>query len=100
MVPKTVPYKKIKAAAAAKRAQLSPEGGSQDPEPQPQAPSQQPNGKKHKSRASLNGGTRTVSGTSTGARPTADEDGSADPNDQLQSEMRQARVEDDVEMTG
>ena len=56
--------------------------------------------KKHKSsvsRSSLNGsfvGAR-------GARIVSEDDGLADPNDQLQNEMRQAaRGEEDVKMTG
>lgn len=139
MVPKTVPYKQIKAQAAAKRAQLNGQrtaneraaagegagGGAEPEEPHP-TPATAPNGKKHKStpsssggggRSSLNGsisgsgaGGATISGLLTGAaagRRQAssngnDEDGPADPNDQLQFEASQARGEEggDVEMTG
>ncbi|KAH9993145.1 histone-fold-containing protein [Xylariaceae sp. FL0662B] len=97
IVPKTVPYKQIKAQAAATRTQLS-GGVAERSEEQP--PAAVPNGKKHKSsvsRSSLNGsfvGAR-------GARIVSEDDGLADPNDQLQNEMRQAaRGEEDVKMTG
>jgi DNA polymerase epsilon subunit 4 len=104
MVPKTVPFKKIKAQAAATRAQLNGQKTEVREEPQPI-----PNGKKHKasdrssgSRASLNGTSgATISGILTGAnaRQLSEEEGAADPNDQLQLEASQAR-DDDVQMTG
>ncbi|RYP49114.1 hypothetical protein DL768_005111 [Monosporascus sp. mg162] len=101
MVPKTVPYKQIMVQAAAKRAQLN---GRRVEEIEELVTV--PNGKKHKStpsggRASLNGGA-TISGLLAGAkaRLASEEDGPVDPNDQLQSEARQARGEGDVEMTG
>ncbi|KAI1498665.1 histone-fold-containing protein [Biscogniauxia marginata] len=105
IIPKTVPYKQIKAQAAAKRAQLS--GGAAaaaakatkagEASQQQQRPIA--NGKKHKgsNRASLNGSGRESSNgnlnsfVSAAAGAGEDEAQHADPNDQLQSEMRQAR---------
>ncbi|KAI1081571.1 hypothetical protein F5B20DRAFT_534443 [Whalleya microplaca] len=96
VVPKTVPYKQIKAQAAAMRAQLS--GGVADrPEEQPAVAV--PNGKKHKSSTSRSSLNRSFVGAS-GARIVSEDDGLADPNDQLQNEMRQARGEEDVDMSG
>ncbi|KAI8628295.1 hypothetical protein F5Y19DRAFT_476701 [Xylariaceae sp. FL1651] len=110
IIPKTVPYKQIKAHAAATRANLS--GGAKtggvisalEDDLQPPPPPQQPNGKKHKGRGTLNGGgsgsIATFVGAS-GARIMSEDDASMDPNDQLQDEMRQANRDDsDVHMTG
>ncbi|KAI0594368.1 histone-fold-containing protein [Biscogniauxia sp. FL1348] len=123
IVPKTVPYKQIKAQAAAKRAQLSSGGGSGPKgggDTTTMASRPIANGKKHKSnRASTstsNGNNSSssnqhaaaaaslasfVSGGRHALRP-EDEGHHADPNDQLQSEMRQARSggSGDVDMTG
>ncbi|KAI1638107.1 histone-fold-containing protein [Biscogniauxia mediterranea] len=128
IVPKTVPYKQIKAQAAAKRAQLSSGGGGskggEDATTTTMASRPIANGKKHKSsRASTSTTTTTttngnnnsnsnhhaaasaslanfVSGARHALRP-EDEGHHADPNDQLQSEMRQARSGGgDVDMTG
>ncbi|KAI1491683.1 histone-fold-containing protein [Biscogniauxia mediterranea] len=125
IVPKTVPYKQIKAQAAAKRAQLSSgsggsKGGEDATTTTTMASRPIANGKKHKSsRASASTTTTTngnnsnhhaaasaslanfVSGARNSLRP-EDEGHHADPNDQLQSEMRQARSGggDDVDMTG
>ncbi|KAK9424348.1 putative Histone-fold-containing protein [Seiridium unicorne] len=107
LVPKTVKFKDIKAAAAATRASLRGErSGDNAEEEEPRAPI--PNGtKKHKasaSRSSLNGNIDIGSmlGNGNGARPRGQsdaDDGPADPNDQLQLEMRQAEGNDgDVEM--
>ncbi|KAI5921559.1 histone-fold-containing protein [Camillea tinctor] len=114
IVPKTVPYKQIKAQAAAKRAQLSGAGGSASTSAEI-ASRPIANGKKHKSnRASTNGNSsgnitsfvsaRTSTSTSTAPAAATSNSGKddddahpADPNDQLQSEMRQSG---DVDMTG
>ncbi|KAI1335835.1 histone-fold-containing protein [Xylariaceae sp. FL0016] len=110
LVPKTVPYKAIKAAAAARRAQLS-GGGSANRENAEEAErdaemlgetarQQKTNGKKQKARTSLNGASHADISAfmSKGSTTSADD---ADPNDQLANEMRQAAaVEGDVEMTG
>ncbi|ETS82656.1 hypothetical protein PFICI_04532 [Pestalotiopsis fici W106-1] len=107
LVPKTVKFKDIKSTAAATRATLRGERLSDQAEDQEtRAPA--PNGtKKHKSsasRSSLNGsvniGSILGNGTDTKSQGQSDgDDGSADPNDQLQLEMRQASGNDgDVEM--
>ncbi|KAI0159153.1 histone-fold-containing protein [Pestalotiopsis sp. NC0098] len=107
LVPKTVKFKDVKAAAAATRATLRGErSGDHIEDQEPRAPA--PNGtKKHKasaSRSSLNGSVNidSILGNGNGAKPQGQSDGdegSADPNDQLQLEMRQASGNDgDVEM--
>ncbi|KAH6660379.1 histone-fold-containing protein [Truncatella angustata] len=110
LVPKTVKFKDVKATAAATRASLRGGRSADDAEDEePRAPA--PNGtKKHKSsasRSSLNGSVDIGSmlGNGRGANGTEPrrqsdaEDNSADPNDQLEMEMRQARGNDgDVEM--
>jgi hypothetical protein len=107
LVPKTVKFKDVKAAAAATRASLRGERSQDHAESEePRAPI--PNGtKKHKasaSRSSLNGSVNigSILGNGNGAKPQGQSDadeGAADPNDQLQMEMRQARgQDDDVEM--
>ncbi|KAI1192242.1 histone-fold-containing protein [Nemania serpens] len=125
IVPKTVPYKQIKAHAAATRAKLgggpgagakakagtgtgtaddtNVGGGSgamtEDTRP---TPLRQPNGKKQKSRASGSGtGTagrnRSIASFvgASGARIVSEDDASMDPNDQLRDEMRRAKKDDD-----
>ncbi|KAI1150642.1 histone-fold-containing protein [Nemania diffusa] len=121
IIPKTVPYRQIKAHAAATRANLS--GGTkasanaaattsstsgvaaeEDARP---TPPRQANGKKQKSRASANGaaaagGNRSIANFigASGARIVSEDDASMDPNEQLHDEMRRAnRGEDeDVDM--
>ncbi|KAI1759437.1 hypothetical protein GGR53DRAFT_471348 [Hypoxylon sp. FL1150] len=128
VIPKTAPYKQIKAAAARTRAQFG--GGAAIP------PAAAANGdndnhvddehaaaadlsddknaakkkkggsgsKKHRtsaSRSSLNGGGSFVSAS--GARIVGEEEDEGlemDPTDQLRQEMRQARGQGDVHMTG
>lgn len=119
IIPKTVPYKQIKAHAAATRANLS--GGSnnkpedsaatgavvhEDPRPR------QTNGKKQKGGRSSNAGERERSSIASfvgasGARIVSedaddggDADVSMDPNEQLQDEIRRAanREDEDVDM--
>ncbi|CAJ2514207.1 Uu.00g023260.m01.CDS01 [Anthostomella pinea] len=135
IVPRTQPYNKIKAQAAAKRAALSGgigaaeraaaeaahaaaaaadeddampgDNGTPTQSLSPQQPKRRslPNGRKHKDassgRSSLNGNGNSIANfvsTNNGARIVSEE--AADPNDQLQSEMRQARGDGDVDMTG
>ncbi|KAI1746929.1 histone-fold-containing protein [Xylaria castorea] len=116
IIPKTVPYKQIKAHAAATRANLSGGaakaggGGSttttttaaaaEDSHP---TPPRQINGKKQK------GGRGSTSGSggagknhsiasfvgASGAKIVSEDDASMDPNEQLQDEMRRANREDD-----
>ncbi|ORY64959.1 histone-fold-containing protein [Pseudomassariella vexata] len=101
LVPKTVKYKDIKATAAAKRAQLR---TGPVPEANEEAQPVSNGGKKHKasiSRSSLNGSANIGSLLGgNGARRQSEEDGMEDPNDQIEMEMRQARGQDDVDMTG
>ncbi|KAI0165611.1 histone-fold-containing protein [Xylariaceae sp. FL1272] len=96
MVPKTVPYKQIKAHAAATRANLT--GGAkttdgvaiaslEDPQPTKQS------GKKQKSNGRASGGSAGL--TSFVGRVVSEDE---DPNDQLRSEMQQASG--DVHMSG
>lgn len=98
LVPKTVKFKDIKATAAARGAQLRGERSGEGEDAQPV-----PNGKKHKSsgsRSSLNGSANIaglLGGNSKGQQ--SEDDGPADPNSQLELEMRQARG-GDVDMTG
>ncbi|KAI0549226.1 hypothetical protein F4679DRAFT_277101 [Xylaria curta] len=111
IIPKTVPYKQIKAHAAATRANLSggaakAAGGSsttaaaaaEDSHP---TPPRQINGKKQKGgRGSTSGGaSKNHSITSfvgaSGAKIVSEDDASMDPNEQLQDEMRRANREDD-----
>ncbi|KAI2619921.1 histone-fold-containing protein [Hypoxylon sp. NC1633] len=119
VVPKTVPYKQIKASAAAMRAQLT----HGTPAAPLDRPSDHENGngggrpsvggssssggsssKKHRSsasRSSLNGGGSFVGAS--GARIVEDEEDAfeeMDPTDQLRNEMRQARGQGDVHMSG
>lgn len=106
IVPKTAPYKQIKAQAAAMRAQLSSGAAvattERPGEAQKEATTNGGGGsKKHRastSRSSLNGSFVGASG----ARIMSDDDGSVDPTDQLHNEMRQANGhdDDDVQMTG
>ncbi|KAI1265714.1 histone-fold-containing protein [Xylariaceae sp. FL1019] len=96
MVPKTVPYKQIKAHAAATRANLT--GGAkttdgvaiaslEDPQPAKQS------GRKQKSNGRANGGSAGLA-SFVGRVVSEDED----PSDQLRNEMRQASG--DVHMSG
>jgi DNA polymerase epsilon subunit 4 len=110
LIPATVKYKDVKAAADAKRAQLR---GEKPAASNVEEASSKPvaNGKKHKasaSRSSLNGtadiadllgGNGAGSGSGSGRKSINEDESAADPNDQLEAEMRQARG-DDVEMTG
>jgi DNA polymerase epsilon subunit 4 len=114
IIPKTVPYKQIKAHAAATRANLSggakAEGGGVAQEDSRPTPPRQPNGKKQKSRASAsaNGavaaaGNRSIANFigASGTRIVSEDDASMDPNEQLHDEMRRAnREDDDVDMAG
>ncbi|KAI1660744.1 histone-fold-containing protein [Daldinia decipiens] len=107
VIPKTAPYKQIKAQAAATRNQLSSgtPGIDRAADKQREVPATNGGGsaKKHRpstSRSSLNGG--SFVGAS-GARIMSDDDGAEmDPADQLRHEMRQANREedDDVHMSG
>ncbi|KAI1201423.1 hypothetical protein F5X97DRAFT_320500 [Nemania serpens] len=125
IVPKTVPYKQIKAHAAATRAKLgggpggaaakaasgaaaataddnNAGGGAMIEDSRP-APVRQPNGKKQKSRASGSGsagagGNRSMASFvlgASGTRIVSEDDASMDPNDQLRDEMRRAKKDDD-----
>ncbi|KAK7754140.1 hypothetical protein SLS62_003986 [Diatrype stigma] len=83
MVPKTVPYKQIKAQAAAKRAQLNGqrtaneraaagaggagEGAGSEDSPHPTPATGAPNGKKHKSTPSSGGGRASLNGSISGS---------------------------------
>lgn len=124
-MPKTVPYKQIKAHAAATRAKLgggpggaaakaasgaaaataddnNAGGGAMIEDSRP-APVRQPNGKKQKSRASGSGsagagGNRSMASFvlgASGTRIVSEDDASMDPNDQLRDEMRRAKKDDD-----
>ncbi|KAI1291483.1 hypothetical protein F5Y03DRAFT_376606 [Xylaria venustula] len=107
IVPKTVPYKQIKAHAAATRANLSggtKAGATEPEESRPLAAARQPNGKKHKGRAGAGAAAGNTSITSfvgaSGARIVSEDDASVGPNEQLQDEIRRANREDeDVTMT-
>lgn len=101
-MPRTVKFRDIKASAAATRAQLRGERANNAEEP----PLPVPNGKKHKSSVSrpssgLNGGANLAGllGAGNTLRPQHSEE-LVDPNDQLETEMRQARGGEDVDMTG
>ncbi|KAI1457468.1 histone-fold-containing protein [Annulohypoxylon moriforme] len=109
VVPKTVPYKRIKAEAAATRAQLSSNVPVADRPGETQRDAGANGGgigsgsKKHRpstSRSSLNGSFVGASG----ARIVSDDDGTeVDPADQLRNEMREAsrgQRDEDVDMTG
>ncbi|KAI0520815.1 histone-fold-containing protein [Xylaria bambusicola] len=107
IIPKTVPYKQIKAHAAATRANLSggkkpEESGAGHEDSRPTA-SRQTNGKKQKGRASNAGaGNSSIASFmgASGARIVSEDDASLDPNEQLQDEIRRAanRDDDDVHM--
>ncbi|XXG99340.1 hypothetical protein Hte_005677 [Hypoxylon texense] len=126
VIPKTVPYKQIKAQAARTRAQLgngaapsnsgtaaAAAGGAAE-EPDDDASGEPVKngvagssgaGKKHRSsasRSSLNGGGGGAGFVgASGARIVSEDDGpEIDPTDQLRNEMRQARGQEDVQMTG
>ncbi|KAI1815801.1 hypothetical protein GGS20DRAFT_541419, partial [Poronia punctata] len=94
IVPKTVPYKQIKAQAAATRANLSGGtdkiGAGNGSAQTTASTSNQPNGnKKKKSRVSSGSGIASFVGAS-GAKIVSEDDASMDPNDQLQDEIRRA----------
>ncbi|GAW18614.1 hypothetical protein ANO14919_080920 [Xylariales sp. No.14919] len=105
IIPKTVPYKQIKAHAAATRANLS--GGAKAPaadagpeDAHPTAP-RHANGKKQKGRGSTNGNSSIASFVgASGAKIVSEDDASVGPNEQLQDEIRRAnhRDDDDVHM--
>ncbi|KAI2466344.1 histone-fold-containing protein [Annulohypoxylon bovei var. microspora] len=101
IVPKTTQYKRIKAEAAATRAQLSSNAPAAAAERSGEG--RREAGKKHRastSRSSLNGSFVGASG----ARIVSDDDGTeVDPADQLHNEMREASRggrDEDVDMTG
>ncbi|KAI1361769.1 hypothetical protein F5Y08DRAFT_313777, partial [Xylaria arbuscula] len=114
IIPKTVPYKQIKAHAAATRANLN--GGANKPDESGTAgahedsrptPSRQTNGKKQKGARSSNTGERSsiasfmgASGARIVSEDVDDGDVSLDPNEQLQDEIRRAanREDEDVHM--
>ncbi|KAI1127153.1 hypothetical protein F5Y10DRAFT_243284, partial [Nemania abortiva] len=109
IIPKTVPYKQIKAHAAATRANLNGgakgDGSGATQEDTRPTPPRQSNGKKQKSRASANGaaasGNRSIASFvgASGARIVSEDDASMDPNEQLHDEMRRANgEEEDVDM--
>ena len=100
-----MPYKQIKAHAAATRANLS--GGAaakagsnttaaaaEDSHP---TPPRQPNGKKHKGGRASSGKNHSITSFvgASGAKIVSEDDASMDPNEQLQDEMRRANREDD-----
>ncbi|KAH8162314.1 hypothetical protein CIB48_g5932 [Xylaria polymorpha] len=101
IIPKTVPYKQIKAHAAATRANLSggagkaggssssaaAAGAAEDSHP---TPPRQPNGKKHKGGAREHERRRRRRGAKI-----VSEDDTLDPNEQLQDEMRQANRDEE-----
>jgi hypothetical protein len=100
VVPKTSSYKDIKAKAAAARARVSGEktaaaaAAAEDERPSDAAP----NGKRAKSH--VNGNGSAVNGAASRSRVLSSD--AADPNDQLELEMRQAQQshDGDVDMTG
>jgi hypothetical protein len=95
VIPKTSSYKEIKAKAAAARARVSGEKAAGTAAAEDERPTDgMPNGKKAKS--AVNGS--VANGVSRGRVLSSD---AADPNDQLEMEMRQAQQTDgDVDMTG
>lgn len=116
VIPKTTPYRQIKAQAARTRANFGLTGGVPGNDADATTTDQLPGdtsgevvakngGKKHRSsasRSSLNGGAASFVGAS-GARiviEDEDEGPEMDPADQLHQEMRQARAQGDVHMTG
>ncbi|KAI0466821.1 histone-fold-containing protein [Xylaria cf. heliscus] len=107
IIPKTVPYKQIKAHAAATRANLSGGagkattssssavgGGAEDVHP---TPPRQPNGKKQKAARGGAGKNQSIASFvgASGAKIVSEDDTSMDPNEQLQDEMRRANREED-----
>lgn len=107
-MPRTVKFRDIKASAAATRAQLRGErANNKNNNNAEEPPLPVPNGKKHKSSSAsrpssgLNGGANLAGllGAGNSLRPQPSEE-PADPNDQLETEMRQARGGEDVDMTG
>ncbi|TRX96955.1 hypothetical protein FHL15_002261 [Xylaria flabelliformis] len=114
IIPKTVPYKQIKAHAAATRANLSGGGAAkagggtstttaaaaaaaaEDSHP---TPPRQINGKKQKGGRASTGASKNHSIASfvgaSGAKIVSEDDASMDPNEQLQDEMRRANRGED-----
>lgn len=119
VIPKTTPYRQIKGQAARTRANFGLSGGVPGNDTEGATTDQLPGdtsgeavaknggggGKKHRSsasRSSLNGGAASFVGAS-GARIVIEDDDEGpemDPADQLHQEMRQARAQGDVHMTG
>ncbi|KAI0161806.1 hypothetical protein GGR52DRAFT_561218 [Hypoxylon sp. FL1284] len=113
VIPKTQPYRQVKAKAAATRAKLAGGGGgggdaaaedqaedAVEPVKNGRGGKKQQQHRSSASRSSANGGTASFVGAS-GAQIVSEEDGpEADPTAQLRSEMRQAGGQDDVHMTG
>ncbi|KAK4099621.1 histone-fold-containing protein [Parathielavia hyrcaniae] len=96
VIPKTTSYKEVKAKAAAARARVSggKGGGKAAAEGERPTDGGLPNGKRPKTVVNGNG----VNGLSRGRVLSSD---AADPNDQLETEMREAHRNDgDVDMTG
>ncbi|KAK0641645.1 histone-fold-containing protein [Cercophora newfieldiana] len=98
VIPKTTPYKQIKAQAAATRAKLKGEKSAGAAEGDHDV-SEQPNGKKQKSTVNGTGGGSSTNGVS---RQSLLSEG--DPSSQLELEMRQAQRaapgDGDVDMIG
>lgn len=98
VIPKTVPYKNIKGQAAATRARLQCDrSGDGD------GANGMPNGKKRRSslgRPSLNGAGDIAGLLGGNSARNSEEDGPADPNDQLQMEAGQVQGDRDVDMIG
>ncbi|KAK4126618.1 histone-fold-containing protein [Parathielavia appendiculata] len=96
VIPKTSSYKEVKAKATAARARVSGSKATGTSAAEDERPTDSmPNGKRPKTVLNGNG----VNGLSRGARVLSSD--AADPNDQLETEMRQAHQDDgDVDMTG
>lgn len=93
VIPKTIPFKKVKAQAAAARARVQGENPEGAAGTLAAATTNGSSAKKHRPSSGVNG----VNGSASMSAP---ED---DPNAQLETEMRQAADEDrdgDVSMTG
>lgn len=88
VVPKTVPYKKVRATALATQARLKGDGKGAD--------------ERVEAVTAATNGSLIVNGGGGGAFtvPLRMDERQEDPNDQLQMEMRQATGRDDVGMTG
>ncbi|KAK3294624.1 histone-fold-containing protein [Chaetomium fimeti] len=98
IIPKTTSYKEVKNKTAAARARVSGEKTGKAAAAEEDRPKDgMPNGKRPKS--IMNGTASPANGLARGAVLSSD---AADPNDQLETEMRQAQEHDDgdVDMTG